>query len=217
MNVITTEEMKKIEEEYHNLGYSRTLMMENAGRAVADEIERRIDPLKDVKIVILCGTGNNGGDGASAARHLALRGYNVEVFLLGEMDKVRTEEARTMWKALSLMNIRVLEVLREEDLMEYEEEIENADVVVEAMLGTGVKGEVREPVATAIDIVNRSKGLVVAVDLPSGLNPDTGEIVSKVVRADLTVTFHAAKPGLLNNKDVVGELVVKEIGIPVKS
>ncbi len=217
MNVITTEEMKKVEKEYHNLGYSRTLMMENAGRAVADEIGKRIDPLKDVRIVVLCGTGNNGGDGASAARHLALRGYNVEVFLLGEMDKVRTEEARTMWKALSLMNIRVLEVLRKEDLMKYEEEIENADVIVEAMLGTGVKGEVREPIATAIDVVNRSKGLVIAVDLPSGLNPDTGEIVGKVVRADLTITFHAAKPGLLSNKDVVGELVVKEIGIPIRS
>jgi len=209
--------MKKVEEEYHNLGYSRTLMMENAGRAIADEIEKRIDPLKDVRVVVLCGMGNNGGDGASAARHLALRGYNVEVFLLGEINKVRTEEARIMWKALSLMNTKVLKVLRKEDLMRYEEKIENADVIVEAMLGTGVKGEVREPIATAIDIVNRSKGLVVAVDLPSGLNPDTGEIVSKVVRADLTVTFHAAKPGLLSNKDVVGELVVEEIGIPVKS
>jgi NAD(P)H-hydrate epimerase len=210
---ITASEMKEIEERAHSLGYSRTLMMENAGRALADEVCKLFRPIGDLKILVLCGTGNNGGDGAVAARHLAIRGYEVKVVRFGTMEKVRTEEAKTMWKALSLMKVEVLETeVVDEGL---KNEVLNSDVILDAMLGTGVKGEVREPFASAIDAVNKSKALVVAVDIPSGLDPDTGVCGSKVVKADVTVTFHAAKPGLLTREDLVGKLIVAEIGIPL--
>jgi len=215
MKVITTSQMKEVEERAHTIGFSKTLMMENAGRATADEICKMVEPVGETKVVVLCGTGNNGGDGASAARHLALRGYNVYVFLLGRPEKVRTEEARTMWEVLKHVEGVEVEVL-EEWGDEKKEKVVEADVVLDAMLGTGVKGEVREPISTAIDLANRCRGLVVAVDLPSGLNPDTGEVGGKAVKADLTVTFHAAKPGLVKRNDLVGKLVVAEIGIPFR-
>ncbi len=215
METITTAQMKEVEERSHAIGFSKVLMMENAGRATADEVCKMVEPIGRRRVVVLCGTGNNGGDGASAARHLALRGYDVVVFLLGRPEKVRTEEARTMWKVLEYVKgikVKVIEEWEDEE----KETVLGADIVLDAMLGTGVKGEVREPYATAIDLVNRSRGLVVAVDLPSGLNPDTGEVGGRAVKADLTITFHAAKPGLLKRRDLVGRLVVTEIGIPFK-
>ena len=210
---ITTSEMKKVEEKAHTLGYSRTLMMENAGRAVADEVCKLFRPIGNTKVLVLCGTGNNGGDGAVAARHLTIRGYGVKVVRFGSMEKVRTEEAKTMWKALSMMKVKVSKTdVVDEGLRN---EVLNSDIILDAMLGTGVKGEVREPFASAIEAVNKSKALVIAVDIPSGLDPDTGVCGSRVVNADITVTFHAAKPGLLKRADLVGKLVVAEIGIPL--
>lgn len=215
METITTARMKEVEEKSHAIGFSKTLMMENAGRATADEVCKMVEPIGKTKVVVLCGTGNNGGDGASAARHLALRGYNVAVFLLGRPEMIRTEEARTMWKVLEHVKGVKVKVIEEWD-EEGKEMVLCADIILDAMLGTGVKGEVREPYATAIDLVNRCRGLVVAVDLPSGLNPDTGEVCGRAVKADLTITFHAAKPGLLKRSDLVGRLVVVEIGVPFK-
>lgn len=215
METVTTAQMKEVEEKAHSIGFSKTLMMENAGRATAEEVCKMVEPIGKTKVVVLCGTGNNGGDGASAARHLALRGYEVTVFLLGRPEKVRTEEARTMWKVLEhVKGVKVKAIEEWED--EEREAVLDADIVLDAMLGTGVKGEVREPYATAIDLINRCRGLVVAVDLPSGLNPDTGEVGGRAVKADLTITFHAAKLGLIKREDLVGKLVVTEIGIPFK-
>ncbi len=203
MKVLTSEEMGIIDVNCEYFGLSRLQLMENAGRAVADEVKKRFE---DCDVTILAGTGNNGGDGFVAARFL--KGYDVEVLLLGRGRDIKSEISRRNFEILKACGVKIREIRDSGDIEEVESE-----VVVDAMLGTGFKGVPRQPFARAIDAVNSSDAFVVAVDVPSGLNPDTGEYV-KAVEADLTVTFHAAKPGLLKARGVSGEVVVADIGIP---
>ncbi|MBO8180741.1 MAG: NAD(P)H-hydrate dehydratase [Archaeoglobus sp.] len=196
MEVISSRDMQILDTNCEYFGLSRMLLMENAGRGVAEEIMKRF---YKGKVQIFAGSGNNGGDGFVAARHL--KDFEVEIFLLG---KPKTELA-----------IKNLEICRKAEIPVKEglpEEVDS-DVVIDAMLGTGVKGKLREPYGTAVKMINESDAFKVAVDVPSGLNPDTGDY-EKAVKADLTVTFHKAKPGLDKAKDVCGEVVVKDIGIP---
>ena len=176
--------------------------MENAGRGVAEEIAKRFE---DGKIIVFAGLGNNGGDGFVAVRHL--KNFDVEVFLLGRKRDIRTEIARRNFDILERSGIKIWEAQIPSKL--------EADIVIDAMLGTGVRGKLREPYKSAVDLINQSECYVVSVDLPTGLDPDTGKY-EDVVKADLTITFHKAKPGILRAKDVVGEIVVKDIGIPSK-
>ena len=203
MRVITSEEMGIIDVNCEYFGLSRLQLMENAGRAVADEVKRRFE---DCSVTILAGTGNNGGDGFVAARFL--KGFEVEVLLLGRERDIRSDIARRNFGILKVCGVEIKEVREPEDV----EKI-GSEVVIDAMLGTGFKGEPRQPFAAAIDAVNSSDSFVVAVDVPSGLNPDTGEFI-KAVRSDVTVTFHAAKPGLMKARDISGEVVIADIGIP---
>lgn len=203
---VTVEEMKKIEEWAAGLGFNTTLMMENAGRAVYEAISERFDSRAGVSVCVLCGTGNNGGDALAAARHLALNGYNVKVYLVG--GQVKGNDPALM--------LRLLEhLIMPEARSPTPEELAQCDVIVDGIFGTGIKGEVKEPFAGAIRAINSSKAFVVAVDVPSGVDPDTGEAAGLAVTADLTVTIHDAKPGLLKAKQYVGTLLIKEIGIPL--
>ncbi len=200
MEVITSRDMQILDINCEYFGLSRLQLMENAGKAVADEIVKRF---KSGKVVVFAGLGNNGGDGFVAARHL--KDFEVEVFLLGKSSEIRTDIAKRNFEILKKSEIKVKEIRKIPDF--------DADVVVDAMLGTGVRGELREPFRSAVEIINSKDCFVVAVDLPTGLDPDTG-YYNNAIKADLTVTFHKAKPGLLKARDIVGELVVKDIGIP---
>jgi NAD(P)H-hydrate epimerase len=206
MKVVTSEEMAIIDVNCEYYGLSRLQLMENAGKAVAEEVKKRFE---DCNVTILAGTGNNGGDGFVAARFL--KDYDVEVLLLGRGRDIRSEIARRNFEILKICGVKIAEI-RDSNEIEKVEEIES-EVIIDAMLGTGFKSNLRQPFARAIDVVNSSNAFVVAVDVPSGLNPDTGEYV-KAVKANVTVTFHAAKPGLLKARDVSGEVVVADIGIP---
>ncbi|AEA47418.1 bifunctional ADP-dependent NAD(P)H-hydrate dehydratase/NAD(P)H-hydrate epimerase [Archaeoglobus veneficus] len=203
METITTAEMAAIDVncEYH--GLSRLQLMENAGKAIAEEIEKRF---KAGRIAIFAGLGNNGGDAFVAARHL--KNFDVEVFLLGKASEIKTDIAMRNFEVMRKAGVAVKEI-RDSTYVE----ASDYDVIIDAMLGTGVRGRLRQPYAKAVEAINSSNAYVVAVDVPTGLNPDTGEY-DLAVKADLTVTFHKAKPGLLNAKELVGELVVKSIGIP---
>lgn len=204
MKVVTSEEMGIIDVNCEYFGLSRLQLMENAGRAVADEVRKRF---QDCSVTVLAGTGNNGGDGFVAARFL--KENHVRVALLGRERDIRSEIARKNYRILRNSGVKVMEVRDSEDA----EKAVDGEVIIDAMLGTGFKGEPRQPFAAAIDAVNSSDAFVIAVDVPSGLNPDTGEYI-RAVRADVTVTFHAAKPGLLKARDISGEVVVADIGIP---
>lgn len=200
MEVISSRDMQILDINCEFFGLSRLQLMENAGKAVADEIQKRF---KEGSIVVFAGLGNNGGDGFVAARHL--KGFDIEVFLLGKSSEIRTDIARKNFEILRRAEFKIREIDRIPDF--------EADIVVDAMLGTGVRGELREPFKSAVEVINSKDCFVVAVDLPTGLDPDTG-YYSSAVKADLTVTFHKAKPGLLKAKELVGELVVRDIGIP---
>jgi hydroxyethylthiazole kinase-like uncharacterized protein yjeF len=179
-------------------------LMERAGSALAD-IVHELCP--DGRVVVVCGKGNNGGDGLVAARLLRGRGRDVEVLLLGDARELKGD-ARANYERLpgSPPAPFVAEALA------------SASAVVDAILGTGFSGAPREPVASAIDAISLAadSATVIACDVPSGVDASTGEVASRAVEAHTTVTFHAAKPGLWISpgKDHAGKLRVIEIGIP---
>lgn len=206
---ISSRDVAVIDANSEALGVPRLLLMENAGRSVASVVEERTRP--GSRVVIYAGPGGNGGDGLAAARHLAGRGYRVSVVLLTKPEYIRSEEARHMYRALEVMDTSAdITVTRDPCRIEPLD----ADVVIDALLGVGLRGAPRSPYREAIRAVNESSGLKVSVDVPSGLNADTGETPGDVVRADITVTLHKPKPGLYRRPDIVGELIVAPIGAP---
>jgi len=183
--------------------------MENAGRSVADEISARFG--KGSTVVVYGGTGRNGGDGMVAARHLAGRGFNVSYKLVGYEGAISDLAVVHNWLTLKSMSstIKIDEHQDSSTLIE-----SNSEIVVDAILGTGVKGRLRQPILRALQVVNKSGGYKVAVDVPTGIDSDTGEVLGEAVRANLTVTLHALKIGFSKAKEFCGEVTVADIGIP---
>jgi len=208
---ITVKQMMQIEENGHQMGFLRKFMMENAGAGATKRLVKKFGDVKSKNVLVFAGLGNNGGDGLVIARHLAGYGSNVTVFLLGEPDNIRSEECSWNWSLLEKMkSVKLLTGGNLEDLNNLE-----FGVIVDGILGTGIAGEIREPHASAIEFINgKVWGGVVAVDVPSGLNPDTGETNKVCVNANMTVTFHRMKVGMPKRKDVCGEIFVEKIGIP---
>lgn len=213
---ITSREMMIVDENSEWLGVPRILLMENAGAAVARAVYSWIGVLRGVNVVVFCGPGNNGGDGMVAARHMASLGARTTVILLGQPEKIRTFEARKNLEIVKTMreSIKLLVVDDVDKINEVRETVEKAEAIVDAIFGTGVKGKIKEPYRTAIQIINSSKAFKLSVDIPSGINPDTGEIEDIAVRADMTVTFHRVKKGIPANTEYCGEVIVASIGIP---
>jgi NAD(P)H-hydrate epimerase len=213
---ITSDQMYKIEENGHNLiGMHRVYMMENAGHGLADFIiDKFKTKLKGKEILAICGTGNNGGDGFVTSRHLSgYYGANVRVFLLGFPTELRTEEAKINWSIIE--NMVSLEIMFGDEISEeIKRKISRADIIIDGIFGTGIKGEIREPHRTIIEMINKSKAYVVSVDIPSGIDPNTGKAHDRCVKANATVTFHRMKIGLVNNKKYTGVIHVERIGIP---
>jgi hydroxyethylthiazole kinase-like uncharacterized protein yjeF len=212
---ITAEEMAALDENCGYYGLVPLQLMENAGAHLAAEIQKRFLSVQaPVNVTIVAGKGNNGGDAFVAARHL--HGCDVKILLLGRAKDLRTDEARRNWQILQESGFDAEEITDSSDLTAAKAVFNDSDVILDAIFGTGVKGTIREPEATAINMINaaKPKAFVVAVDIPSGLDPNTG-VAEQAVRADLTVTFHKAKKGLLKEvaADYVGELVIADIGI----
>jgi ADP-dependent NAD(P)H-hydrate dehydratase / NAD(P)H-hydrate epimerase len=176
-------------------------LMENAGAAVAREAAQRFAPRPTL---VLCGPGNNGGDGFVAARHLAGRGWPVRVALLGARERLRGDAATAAeaWHG---------EVLALDPAL-----VAGAELVIDGLFGAGLARPVEGVARDAIEAVAQANVPVVAIDIPSGIHGDAGAVLGTAARATLTVTFHRAKPGhfLLPGRDYLGELVVADIGIP---
>lgn len=202
---VTVAQMKQIEQAADAAGLSYTRMMENAGQAAARILLESADC---PTAAVFCGTGNNGGDGFVLARALKEAGKEVRIVLVGGMP--RTDDAiRNRDKAQALgIPIRPLEDLTEEETRW----ILEARALVDAIYGTGFHGTLRPAGKAACDLMNRAKGFRLALDLPSGLNADTGEAAEGAVRADLTVTFHASKPCHRLNPGSCGETRIASIG-----
>jgi len=212
VQTISADKMRLVEEKAHRMGVLRVFMMENAGSGVGDYVISKFKKLNKRRMVVLAGTGNNGGDAFVAARHLAYHGAKITVILLGSPMDLKTEEARINWSILEKMNSIDL-VFTMEASKEIKKIIKNADIIIDGIFGTGIKGKINEPHSSIIDAINGSKAYKVAVDVPSGLDPDTGKIHDKCVKADATVTFHRMKKGL-SKKGICGKIVVEPIGIP---
>ncbi len=211
--VLDVEDVRAFEANTAWLGVPLTLLMENAGRAVADAVECRLGGGEGRRIVAFAGRGGNGGDAIVAARHLAARGAKVEVVLVypDQLYQGHPDAALNLAALQRSGFARVRRARSPSDL-----EPVNADAVIDGLLGIGARGRLREPIASAARAVSESGGLRVAVDVPTGVDPDTGEAVEGAVRADVTVTFHALKPGLTREPGRLhaGEVLVAEVGMP---
>jgi len=205
---ITVEQMMQIENNGHQMGFLKKFMMENAGAAAVKNLIKKFDDISKKNVVVFAGLGNNGGDALVMARHLSGYGVSVTVVLLGESEKIKTEESQWNWKLLEKMSSVKL-ISGTNSNFDYK-----ADIIIDGILGTGISGEIREPYSSAINFINSSDSFKFAVDVPSGLDPDTGNTANIVVKADLTVTFHKMKKGMPKSNDLCGEIIVEKIGIP---
>ena len=216
MRLVTAQEMgamdQKASSEY---GIPGVVLMENAGFRVADLVTSLLDQKNHCTIIILAGKGNNGGDGFVAARHLFNRGIQVQVFLAADPDKIKGDALINLniWRK---MGQKTYPLLKNNDLNLFRLAIMKVDLVVDALYGTGFAGELPEHMTSVIEIVNASNKPVVAIDIPSGLEADTGRAQGQGVKAKHTVTFALPKLGLVlpEAKEYVGKLHVEDISIP---
>ena len=196
--MISSNEMKVLEAKSN---IPRLGLMENAGKSVYQAIKQRLD-LKDKKILVVCYHGNNGGDGFLCARYLCDEAETAVLFI-GDERKLKKE---------AMINFKKIE--RNEKiqfLMEDEVDFDAYDIIIDAVLGVGIHGRLNSGISAIIDDINNSKAYKVSVDIPTGLDPDTGIVADKCVNADLIVTFHDLKKGLEKFQDKV---VVMDIGLP---
>ena len=204
---ISVDDMYKIENKGHDMGFLKKFMMENAGAAAVRRLIEKFGSAEGKNIVIFVGMGNNGGDGMVMARHLAGHNANVRVILLGMPEKIKTEESKWNWSILEKMkSVEWVDNPNDDNF--------KPDVIIDSILGTGITGEIREPYSSAIIYINQTDCFKLAVDVPSGLNPQTGETANIYTKCDMTVTFHKMKKGIPKRKDLTGEVFVEKIGIP---
>jgi len=216
MKVVTVAEMRKIDltaiEEY---GIPSIVLMENAGVEVVRQMENILGNLHNKKISIFTGTGNNGGDGFVVARHLYNQGAKVKVFLIGSKTAV-LGDALTNLQIITHMGIDILEVANQHDWEKVKIAMTFTDCLVDALLGTGFTGKLRDNMIQVVESINKMNKIIVAIDVPTGVDADTGQIQSVAVKANHTITLALAKQGLLlyPGASYVGELSVADIGIP---
>ncbi|MDR0911376.1 MAG: NAD(P)H-hydrate dehydratase [Methanobrevibacter sp.] len=211
-----------------DLGLSRLCLMENAGKAISDEIAKlsTFTFSKPVKIAIFTGSGGNGGDGFVAARHLLNRGFEVDIYLLTKEKDIKSKDAKTNYEILKNLypkfsRINIIEIEDSDDLKNIEiskSESFSEHIILDCILGTGIKGKLKTKVKKAIEIINNSNALSVAIDVPSGMDPLTGEISDIAVKPNYTISFHKVKSGVKKaREELTGHLIISDIGIPIEA
>lgn len=214
-----------------DLGLSRLCLMENAGKCLSDEIAKisTFTFSKPVKVAIFTGSGGNAGDGFVAARHLLNRGFEVEIFMLTSPNNLKSIDAQINFEILENMvplisRLKIIELNDSADIESIEIAKSNSFseyIIVDGILGTGIEGKLRKKVKKAIEVINNSNALKVAIDVPSGMDPLTGEIPDIAVKPEYTVTFHKVKTGVKkaswSDESSVGGLVICDIGIPIEA
>lgn len=211
--LLTTDEMRRFDKRaISELGIPGIVLMENAARAVIDEVHSHFDDdISDLPVVVLCGPGNNGGDGFAVARHLLVRGAEVHIYLFAPRESLQGD-AKTNADICENLKIPIqVQTRAGKDFS-----LDSYPLIVDALLGTGIRRAPSKSIAAAISAINRASGFVLSVDIPSGVNGSTGEVMGEAVRAEATVTFGYAKRGLYLHpgRDYVGELTVANISIP---
>ena len=196
--MISANEMRELE---GNSGMPKSILMENAGKAVYNILKEKFE-LKEKKILIVAHHGNNGGDGFVAARHLCDEA-EVDVLFTGDEEKLKKE---------ALANYKKIENDARVQILEYEAvDFSDYDIIIDAIFGTGIGGEIKDPLATLIKNLGKTKACKVSIDVPSGVDPDTGEKSNVFFEPDLLITMHDIKKGLIGykNKTVVADIGIK--------
>ncbi len=204
--MITSTELRELEDQAIEKGITAGELMEKAGKQVFFATQTRFE-LEGKHIIVFCGTGNNGGDGFVAAKYFATK-CPVVVLIFGDKEKFSAETQRN-YDAIK-KKVTIVQIKERKELDLFHVQSNHGLLLVDALLGIGGTGPLRDPISFAIDYFNYLSGVKVAVDVPSGLNPDTGEVEQKMCNADLIVTFHDLKPGL---EQFAEKTVVADIGL----
>ncbi|HOL21432.1 MAG TPA: NAD(P)H-hydrate epimerase [bacterium] len=211
--ILTREEIARIEKETEETyGISRLILMENAGRTLAEVINSRLRRVIDKKICIVAGKGNNGGDGFVATRYLFNMGMDVKVVYTDPPEKF-SRLSFTNYQILCKMGIDRFLFKKDRKIFRI---LKEADVIVDAIFGTGIQGSITGIAAEVVPLINESKRFVVCADIPSGLDADTGIVQGECVKGNITVSFGFAKKGFYINSgpEYCGKIVVIDIGFP---
>ena len=216
MNVSFAEDMRRIDAcVVRDYGLPAIALMENAGRRSAEEAAAMVGGATDKVFAVFAGGGNNGGDAFAAARHLMNMGARVKLFFTGEEERLG-EAARAMYDALRAMGVEIRSLVSDRDWDRLRVSLRFSDAVVDGVLGTGVHGDLRKNILRLIEEINTAEKPVMAIDIPSGVEADTGRIASCAVRADRTLALGLPKVGHLlgQGANATGHLLVDDIGIP---
>jgi NAD(P)H-hydrate epimerase len=216
MILVTANEMQQMDRQtIESFGIPGRVLMENAGRGATRFFLEQFSDLKNKRIGVIAGRGNNGGDGFVIARYLAQSGVAVQVYLLAARSQVRGDAAANL-KLLKPLEIPVIEIMDEKSFSAHRSNLADLDVWIDAILGTGLKSDVKGYFQSVIEFINALNKPVFAVDIPSGLNSDTGQPCGVCIRAHATATFGFAKPGHMTypGAGYTGVLEIVDIGIP---
>ena len=209
MKYVTAKKISKIDK----LAQTRYLipsliLMENAGRAVAEEILKQLKKGPSRKVALFCGKGNNGGDGMVVARHLACEGIKADVFLLGKSRDIKKPDPLTNLNMIRKMKLKIIE--------SFDQKKFNYGLIVDAIFGTGFRGELPAHIACLVEFLNRTGLPIFSIDVPSGLDATTGKAANACIKATRTVTFGLPKQGLIKSAGPrrSGRVVVRNISYP---
>lgn len=211
MRTVTAEEMAELDHHaIQDLHIPSLTLMENAGRFVAQEAAK-LSPAR--KIAVICGKGNNGGDGFVAARYLLELGFDVLVVLIGRVIEVKPDPKINVER----LKVPINEVVDAASFEVTKPKIAQSDLIIEAIFGIGLNTDLKPPYNSIVTWLNSLGKPILAVDVPSGLNATTGKIMGTAIKAAKTITFSAAKTGFYktDGPGCVGEVVVADIGISV--
>ncbi|PJC47012.1 MAG: NAD(P)H-hydrate epimerase [Candidatus Omnitrophica bacterium CG_4_9_14_0_2_um_filter_42_8] len=210
MKIVSVKEMRELDRiAIEDNGIPSIALMENAGRAVSEIALAGLKNIKNKKAAVFCGSGNNGGDGFVTARYLFNKGINVSVYLIGKRANLKNDP-KVNAEALDNIGVEIREISAPVSL--------DYGLIIDAVFGIGLNGVVKEPAKSIISDLNKKSAVVISVDVPSGLDADTGEILGVSVKAGITVTMQFPKQGFYKNKglEYTGKIITVDIGITGK-
>ncbi len=211
---VSVEEMQAFDRWAVKMGLSPLVLMENAGRAVARAAIGLLPQTKKAQVAIFAGSGNNGGDGFVAGRYLHNQGIKTDIFLLFPKAHLK-KEARINFEILLTLKINCFQLKNQSVWQKVLKSLKDYDLIIDAMLGTGFKKPIKGNLSAIIEAINQSGRPVIAVDIPSGMDGNTGEVSPLAIKARETITMAAAKKGFLNplTRDYLGKVKIADLGI----
>ncbi len=212
LTTITSKEMAAIDNYcIEKLGIPGIVLMENAALRVVQNIDLK----NHNSFTIICGVGNNGGDGLAIARHLITEGKNVEIFILGNSSK-GSKDFKTNYNILKNIDADIFNISKKNDLNILKNSLATSDIVIDSIFGTGLSRDVEGLFSEAINLINKESKYIIAVDIPSGLSANTGDVLGTAIKGNKTITFQLMKKGLIEDKakDYIGQIIVEPIGMP---